>query len=140
MSAETQKQQQQQQALHSGMKRHFYSQHSSTQGNAVDLCRELLLQAATDMPLPSNTTTTDNQANAALHGEQQQHGCHCCCCINVAEWGCSHGANSIAPVALIAEVLQQRLADYSRGACSAAGPCHIRLVCFPAASWRGVCA
>ncbi|WIA14472.1 hypothetical protein OEZ85_002995 [Tetradesmus obliquus] len=113
MSAETQKQQQQQQqqqALHSGMKRHFYSQHSSTQGNAVDLCREMLLQAATDMPLPSNTTTTDNQANAALHGEQQQHGCHCCCCINVAEWGCSHGANSIAPVALTAEVLQQRLA------------------------------
>lgn len=96
MSAETQKQQQQQQALHSGMKRHFYSQHSSTQGNAVDLCRELLLQAATDMPLPSNTTTTDNQANAALHGEQQQHGCHC-----AAASMLQSGAARMVPTALL---------------------------------------
>jgi hypothetical protein len=115
MSSGTQ-QQQQQQELHSGMKPDFYNQHSTTQGNAVDLCRHLLLQAANDMPLPINSQAADtfesNKADGAQQQQQQQHGYNscCCCCIHVAEWGCSHGANSIAPVLLIAEALQQRLA------------------------------
>ncbi|KAF6261955.1 S-adenosyl-L-methionine-dependent methyltransferase [Scenedesmus sp. NREL 46B-D3] len=109
MSFATQQQQQQQQQLHNGMKPNFYNQHSSTQGNAVELCRHLLLQAAQQMPLPTETVAVPDDADPLLKAPPASS----CCCINVAEWGCSHGGNSIAPVVLIAEVLQQRLA----GAC-----------------------
>jgi hypothetical protein len=130
-----QEQQQQQLLLRTGMKPDFYNQHSSTQGNAVDLCRQLLLQAASEMPLkaPAAAAAAAAAKLQASHTQdeqqqqqQQQLSRHCCCCcINVAEWGCSHGANSIAPVLLIADVLQQRLAaaaKSSSGSSSSASP------------------
>lgn len=74
---------------HHGMKKDFYNQHSTTQSSAISLCTQLLVKAAQEVPL---------QDHISSHPLQ------------VAEWGCAHGANSIAPVCLIADVLTQRLA------------------------------
>jgi hypothetical protein len=62
-----------------------YNKHSQAQGAVVDACSPLLARAGREVPLtPDNTLT-------------------------IAEWGCSHGGNSIAPVLLILQQLQQRL-------------------------------
>jgi len=68
-----------------GMLRGFYNKHAGAQSSVVAHCRTLL-QAVEEVPLPG-----DDRPFA------------------VAEWGCSHGGNSIAPVVTLCQHLQQRL-------------------------------
>jgi cyclopropane-fatty-acyl-phospholipid synthase len=68
------------------MAKGFYHKHSSTQATAVSSCTGLLQTAAQQVPIHSSST------------------------LSIAEWGCAHGGNSIAPVYTISETLAQRMA------------------------------
>lgn len=67
-----------------GMLKGFYNKHSSTQASAVNSCNSLLVQAAEQAPLESTRA------------------------LQIAEWGCAHGGNSITPVYTISEVINNR--------------------------------
>lgn len=87
-------------APQSGMMKGFYNKHSSTQASAVTSCTGLLRTASQQVPIHSS----------ALH---------------IAEWGCAHGGNSIAPVYTISEALNQRMEACSwwqQGAAAARDP------------------
>jgi hypothetical protein len=74
-----------------GMLKGFYNNNYTTQASCVHNCRELLVRAAEHISLPDNHT-------AALH---------------IAEWGCAHGGNSIAPVYTISDTINQRIKQCS---------------------------
>lgn len=71
----------------SGMKRNFYNANSQSQSSAIQLCSDLLQRAAASCCLPDGDDAV----------------------LQLAEWGCSHGGNSIAPVVMLCEALQQRV-------------------------------
>eukprot|EP00878_Enallax_costatus_P036307 GHUV01040750.1.p1 GENE.GHUV01040750.1~~GHUV01040750.1.p1 ORF type:complete len:209 (+),score=36.95 GHUV01040750.1:73-699(+) len=75
--------------IHSGMKKGFYNQNSTTQRIAAGLCKELLVTAAEQVLLPDHSRANSRQ-------------------LHVAEWGCAHGANSIEPICLLADILARR--------------------------------
>jgi hypothetical protein len=68
-----------------GMLKGFYNKHSSTQGVSVEKCRSLLAQAAELVPVTSRTSL-----------------------LQIGEWGCASGGNSIAPILAIGEILNER--------------------------------
>jgi hypothetical protein len=69
-----------------GMMKDSYNDNSQAQASLFDQCRDLFCTAAQDALLPAQDRP-----------------------FTIAEWGCSHGGNSIAPVLLLCEQLQQRL-------------------------------
>jgi hypothetical protein len=89
-------------ALYLGMQPGFYSKNCQTQGNAVAACLDMLVRACNEVPCNHNQP------------------------LQVAEWGCSHGVNSILPVAVICETLRQRHAE------TAAVAAHSVRLCMPA--------
>lgn len=68
-----------------GMQPGYYSKNCITQGTAVAACLEMLVRACNEAPCHQKNT------------------------VEVAEWGCAHGVNSVLPVAVICETLRQRL-------------------------------
>lgn len=96
----------------------FYNQHSHFQHRIVASLEPLLREAVALLPLSPDVTH-----------------------ISIAEYGCSQGANSIAPVRVLAAALDERLASL-RGTGGATGAALVQVQCthedLPSNDWNAL--